>query len=150
MGKASRDKGRRFEIAIARDLRAAFPSATVRRSQQADRAYEPDVVIEGVPRLEPLWLELTHSDRPNVESKLNQAERDAYARCVNGAPVNRWPAVVWRRTSERAIHASMRARTYRDMVGWPPHTGLFAGWNDVIIQQSWHDFLELLKWRAGR
>ena len=103
MGLLQREKGKRFERLVADLLRKAMPGCTVRRSLQAHRAYEPDVVVEG----SPLWLELTHGKAPDPEAKLRQAERDA-----ERSGTVRWkepiPLVVWRRHGERSIRATLR------------------------------------------
>ena len=108
MGKKSRTKGRAFEQKIARKLRAIWPAATVRRSSQAERAYQSDVFIEGgPPLLSQLWLELNDARNPNVRAKLDQAEEDVAAiGDIAGLPV-----VIWHRLGQRSIQASMRLWT---------------------------------------
>src|SRR5690349_6206714 len=108
MGLMQRRKGRAFERKIARALRERWPDATVRRSSQADRAYQADVFIEnGPPLLSQLWLELHDAQSPNARKKLEQAERDVEARGdIAGLPI-----VIWHRLGERSIQASMRLWT---------------------------------------
>lgn len=107
MGKMSREKGKRFERRIADDLRRLWPTATVRRSLQAHRAYEPDVVVEGAaPELaRRLWLELTHGRAPQPLEKLAQAERD-----IRSTTLFPWriPVAVWHRHGTRTVNATLR------------------------------------------
>jgi hypothetical protein len=102
-----REKGKRFERDIAARLREVFPATDVRRSSQADRAANSDVVITGEPLLERLWLELQDARDPTPLAKLQQAERDiAVARRTD---VNyRLPIVIWHRIRERASQVTTR------------------------------------------
>lgn len=78
MGLMQRNKGKRFERAIASILRARFPDATVRRASQADRPHQSDVyIVGGPPVLERLWCECQDSRHPTPIAKLEQAERDS-------------------------------------------------------------------------
>lgn len=107
LGRRSRTKGSSFERTIKNRLKQvlglSWPGVVIRRSVQADRAYEPDVVIEGVdvPELiRDLWLECNHSKEPNPGVKLAQALRDSsIARMATGR--HRIPMVVWRRNKAR-------------------------------------------------
>lgn len=75
-----RIKGRAFEQKIARMIRARWPEALVRRALQAERAHNPDVFVEGGPRiLQRLWMELQDSAKPTPSKKLEQAHRDVDA-----------------------------------------------------------------------
>jgi len=102
MAKLSRTKGHSHERAVAAAYRARWPHLTVRRSQQADKAYEPDVVVEGVP----LWTECCVGAKPNPVVKLEQAERD-----VERFTEEMLAVVVWRKSGERTTWATMRAHT---------------------------------------
>jgi hypothetical protein len=89
-----REKGKTFERKIAAMIRARWPGALVRRASQAERAHNPDVFIEGGPRiLQRLWLELQDSAHPTPIAKLDQAVRDVasdprqYARGEHRLPV---------------------------------------------------------------
>jgi hypothetical protein len=104
MGRMSREKGKRFERAIAAELRKRWPDAVVRRSSQAERAYQSDVFIEGgPPLLSRLWLELQDARNPTPLAKLEQAERD-----ISAAGGFRLPVVVWHRIGERRTNVTMR------------------------------------------
>jgi hypothetical protein len=118
MGASQRTKGHSFERDIARRLRARWPHLTVRRSQQGDKAYEPDVVIENVP----LWVECCVGAKPNPLVKLAQAERD-----VERFTAVMCPVVVWRRSGERTTWATMRPTTM--LMTWG---GIF----DEVLYQS--------------
>jgi hypothetical protein len=145
MSLMSREKGKRFERRIADDLRRALPQATIRRSLQAHRAYEPDVVIEGdAPTLaKRLWLELTDSRAPAPLDKLAQAERDAQGKgCLE--------VVVWHRLGERSVQATMRLGTALALFlpDAPPHLGLLAFGAPVTL--DWDHVLGALEERAAR
>lgn len=105
MGKISRTKGRSFEQAIARKLRERWPDMDVRRSSQAERAYNSDVFVTGHPVLESLWLELQDARNPTPAAKIVQAERDIDA---GGLIATRAPVVVWHRLGERVVHVTTR------------------------------------------
>lgn len=106
MGMLSKRKGKSFEQRIARQLRERWPDALVRRSSQAERAYNADVFCEGGPSmLSALWLELHDARKPIVKSKLEQAERDVI---TLGLEAKRSPIVIWHKLGERTIQATMR------------------------------------------
>lgn len=146
MSKLSRTKGRAFEQRIARELREAMPSATVRRSLQAHRAYEPDLVIEGdAPIIATwLWLELTDSRAPSPLDKLAQAERDIDAA---GDP-ERVPVVVWHKTGAKSIQSTMRLRSLTALVGGVTLTGA-RGWLDTPVTVDWEHVLGRLRQLAA-
>lgn len=116
MGLMQRNKGKRYERAIAAELRAIWPDAIVRRASQAERADNPDVFIEGGPPvLARLWLELQDARVPTPMQKLEQAERDAVAwyacrveRYGHEPAMQRLPVVVWHRIGERQSHVTTR------------------------------------------
>lgn len=120
MGLKSRRKGRAFEQKIARELRVRWPDVVVRRASQAERAYEPDVFVQGGPSLfADLWLELHDARNPRVLDKLEQAERDSGSR---------EPIVIWHRLGERTIQATMRA----DVFAWLAYDQVRPEWSTVI------------------
>lgn len=104
-GKLSRTKGANFERLIARMLREKFPGAEVYRSQQADRAHDPDIVIRGASHaIDNFWPELTcgkHATWSTVKAKMSQAFRD-----IDRAGSDRFPVVIWRRQGSREIWAT--------------------------------------------
>lgn len=106
-GKLARTKGANFERLIARMLREKFPAAEVFRSQQADRAHDPDIVIRGTGTfLDRSWPELTCGKAVTwglVQRKMSQAVRD-----IERASSKRAPIVIWRRQGERNIFATFR------------------------------------------
>lgn len=99
MGLMQRRKGRRFEQDVATAFRQRWPHLTVRRAQQSGGAFEPDVVVEGVP----LWTECCVGAKPNPLVKLAQAERD-----VERFTEMMLPVVVWRKSGEWTMRATMR------------------------------------------
>lgn len=121
MGRMQRMKGKSFEQSVARVLRARWPSVEVRRSSQAERAYESDVFITGEPRLERLWLELQDARKPNPLVKLAQAERDIETLHpdVGIIALDRQPVVVWHKLRERTIHVTTRAWVFDELRGSP-------------------------------
>lgn len=144
--KLSREKGKVFERGIARNLREAMPGATVRRSQQAHRAYEPDLVIEGnAPLLaKRLWLELTDSRAPSPLDKLAQAERDTSRLSPTGYPL---PIVVWHKTGGRSVQATMRLATLVEVMGMGLPLG--PNWAGLPVTVDWQQVLARLRELAG-
>lgn len=145
MSKLSRTKGGKFERKIARDLREAMPRATVRRSQQAHRAYEPDLVIEGcAPTIaRRLWLELTDSRAPSPLDKLAQAERnerDAWGDVLDN---ERLPLVVWHRTGARSVQVTARLGVLCEVLGGEPTP--VEGWLAVPVTVDWLQVLARLR-----
>lgn len=150
MGRLSRTKGVAFEQLIAVDLRRALPRATIHRSSQADRPYNPDVVIEGdAPELaRRLWLELEDSARPSPLDKLAQAERDSVHPRQTHLPGVAYPArlcvVVSHKKRARSIQATMRCEDWleivmpRDYMGVP----LIRG---IPMTIDWEQLLEVIR-----
>lgn len=104
MGKISRTRGANFERRIAARLRKQWPDATVRRSQQAHRAYESDIVVEGdAPKMAcMIWWELTDAAQPNPPVKFVQAQHDLDAL----GNKRRIPIVVWHKKRALGIHVT--------------------------------------------
>jgi len=109
---------------MANAYREKWAKAQVRRSLQAHRPYEPDVVIEGddVPGLaRALWTEAFCSNGANeatVAEKLLQAERDAAkAQKVKPTQFYRLPVVVWRRSGTRAPNVTIRLGSLLFIIG---------------------------------
>lgn len=111
---ASRAKGKTFERAVATAYRERWPDRVVRRALQAEKAHEPDVVVEGLP----LWTECCCADSRSALSKLMQAERDCLHRLHELCPV-----VVWRKTGAKTTQVTMRLATLASTLGSapPPH-----------------------------
>jgi hypothetical protein len=111
MGARSRRKGCAAELVVRDRIRAAFPQLpmmTVRRSSQAERAYESDLIIEGpgVPSwILKLWTECEHANNPDPVIKYAQAVRDA-ERWEKRMQTFRTPIVCWRKTGSRTIWLS--------------------------------------------
>lgn len=141
MSRISRTKGRAFEQRIARDLREALPLATVRRSQQAERAYEPDVVIEGdAPGTARWWwLELTDSRAPSPLDKLAQAERDIAEACDG----HRLPLVVWHKTGAKSVQVTARLGTLCEVLGGEPT--VTDGYLGTPVTVDWQQVLARLR-----
>lgn len=143
MGKLSRTKGRAFEQDIARRLRARWPHLTVRRSQQGDKAYEPDVVVEGVP----LWLECQCAAKPTSLVKLAQAERD-----VERFTETMLPVVVWRKSGERTTWATMRLGTLLKSFAPESHhrVGLGVVQDDTVVTLDLDEWLQCVEIQETR
>ncbi len=100
-----REKGKTFERKVAAIIRARWPQALVRRASQAERAHNPDVFVEGGPRiLQRLWMELQDSANPTPSAKLEQARRDIAADPRPEIGCYRFPvAVTHKRGSTRIV-----------------------------------------------
>lgn len=143
MSKLSRTKGGAFERKIARELREAMPRATVRRSQQAHRAYEPDLVIEGdAPSIASrLWLELTDSRAPSPLDKLAQAERDS------AYHLGWLPVVVWHRTGAKSVQVTARLGVLCEVLGGEPT--VVEGYLGTPVTVDWQQVLARLRELGG-
>ena len=115
LGRRSRRKGPAFELVVRDHILEALVSRnttdglTIRRSSQAERAWDADLIIEGPPPvpqwLLDIWVECEHANDPNPAAKMVQAKRDAGAATLR-LKRQRTPVVVWRRTGERTIWLS--------------------------------------------
>jgi len=135
-GAGRRRKGHDFERQLATEIRRAFPGAVVRRAQQSEQAYEPDVMTEGAGILDCAWIEAQASRSPTPLAKLRQAERDV-AR-VNGK--RRLPIAVTHRTGARTSEARMRLSTLLELAG--------EGAGVLTVECDWSQFLAVLARRA--
>ena len=71
MGRAQREKGKRFERTVARRLRDCMPGADVRRGWQSRSGQDaPDVTAD------PFWVECKHQSRPSIGAAIRQATSD--------------------------------------------------------------------------
>jgi hypothetical protein len=138
MGKLSRTKGKVFERRVASALRAQWPDAEIRRSSQAERAYEADVFARGAPVLERLWMELQDARNPTPLAKLEQAERDVELR-RRFQPDRRYPVVVWHRIRERVEWVTTRLWVL-DAI-----RGNDRIWPDMVVTMQLDPFVEMLK-----
>ena len=141
MGLMQREKGKRFERAVADQLRTRYPKAIVRRASQAERADNPDVFAEGCPVLERLWLELQDARQPTPLAKLAQAERDAAAWAASRRAGARWPVVVWHRLGERTTWVTLRLAVLLDLVAPLPDV---QDERDHAVQLDLEAFLSIL------
>ncbi len=71
MGKAQREKGKRFEQAVAKDLRKIFGEKVGRGWQARSGIDAPDVVGT------PFWIECKHHKKVNIRAALLQAVNDS-------------------------------------------------------------------------
>lgn len=72
-GRASRNKGKRYEREVANFLKKVFPNATRGKSQSAhDATFRPDV--DGLPDH---WIECKHRKRVDLRGALLQGEEEA-------------------------------------------------------------------------
>lgn len=107
----ARRKGHDFERKVAARLRQKWPDLTVRRSQQAHQAFEPDVVVEGE-GAPPIWVECHHG-KTDPRKKYEQAVRDV-DKAGNGAD----PVVVFCPPRSRRWFVMLRINEYRrTMIG---------------------------------
>ncbi len=124
IGRRSRRKGKAHEL-VVRDafmgsaLKREYPGLFVRRSSQAERAFEADVIIEGegLPQwLRDLWLECQHAKDPDPKAKLEQAERDARL-ALQRTGRDRRPFVVWRKQGARVLWLTCRLHQLVELFG---------------------------------
>lgn len=148
MGKHSRDKGIDFEQLVATAYRERWPGVTVRRSEQAHRPFEPDVVIDHHPFGSRLWTECQHADDPRPLVKLLQAERDILAAIERGRPDQTsgddgrlYPIVVWRRSGARVISLTTRMWVVHAISG---NIRAMDGWKDLVVTMDFRSWLAAL------
>jgi hypothetical protein len=129
MGLKSRRKGKSFELVVRSRVQDYFPTITVRRSSQAERAYEADLILEGPtcpPWLSQLWIECEHANQVNALAKLEQGEHDAFEWAKRMGTNSRLPIACTRETGRRVINATTRLVTLTQLVMpqhevWLPH-----------------------------
>lgn len=131
--KGRRYKGAQYERDIAKIVRAAIPGADCHRSSQADRAHNSDIVVEGHPAMERLWLELEHTRSPSPRRKLEQAERDMAVKRAS----HRIAVVVWKRHGEQRSYVTMRITALLELIGR-------VGRGDALVTLELGEFLELV------
>lgn len=138
MGLMQRVKGATFERAVAKILRARWPTATVRRSLQSEQAYESDIVVEGAAPMvaKRIWWECTTGRACNPVRKMAQAVRDIERLQAR----SRIPIVVWRR------HGSPRLRVtlYLHELVCEVFDGPGAGYRGPLVEMDLDDFLALM------
>lgn len=136
MGLKSRTKGKVFERKIARAFRERWPEAIVRRSSQAERAFNSDVFIEGgPPLLSMLWLEMHDARNPIVTKKLKQAERDLRDLARSAAPI-----VIWHKLGERSIQVTMRSWTFAFLAYGESHPS-----SQFVVTLDFSSFVRLVE-----
>jgi hypothetical protein len=141
VGALSCRRGKVYEREIARQLRAAFPAVDIRRTSQADRAGNSDVVATGSPVLERMWLELNDARAPRPLAKLAQAERDVLqSQRVRLAPEPRMPVVIWHRIHERAHQVTTRLWVLDELRG-----GSRISQDEVIVTLDLAAFVAVLQ-----
>jgi len=140
MGAMQRRKGKEYERAVALILRSAFPAADVRRTSQADRAGNSDVIVTGSPLLEQLWLELNDARAPNPLAKLEQAERDIELAAPSNR-IRRLPVVIWHRIRERSHQVTTRLWVLDSLRAVPPAPCDGAA---VVVTMELQEFIGLL------
>lgn len=123
LGRRSRNKGKSFELVIRDRVILAFgaqlPNLIVRRSSQAERAHEADLIIEGpgVPTsLSLLWVECEHAKAPDPRAKWAQACRDS-AIFTKKMAIVRHPVVCWRKNGERTLWATASLDSLSSILG---------------------------------
>jgi hypothetical protein len=132
-GAGRRRKGHDFERAVASAIRRRWPHLVVRRSQQGHKAFEPDVVVEGVN----LWTECFIGAKPNPLAKLEQAERDTERFTETMLPV-----VVWRKSGERTTWATMRVVVLMESLGERCRQVAFDTWvPDIVVTVDFGEWL---------
>jgi len=139
MGKLSRTKGKVFERKIAGAIRTIWPGALVRRSSQAERAYNSDVFVQGgPPLLSTLWLEIHDARNPIVLKKLFQAERDVVS-LPRGYEQSFVPVVIWHKLGERSIQVTMRSWAF----AWLAYDESFPD-SQFVVTMDFRSFLRMV------
>jgi hypothetical protein len=122
-GRRSRNKGKAFELVVRDQFKIVLPhvaNLTIRRSLQAERAWDADLIVEGDGNLPAwllsLWLECEHANDPDPKVKLIQARRDV-ERFIARTSRRRLPLVVWRKTHSRSVYASTDLATLLELLG---------------------------------
>lgn len=152
LGRRSRSKGKSFELVVRDAILFAFRDSgltmTIRRSSQAERAYDSDVVVVGdqLPDfLADVWWECQHSKQPDPPTKYEQAVRDCEVfydrtrRC-------RWPVVVWRKHGERTLWLTTELGTIVSLLGNPSTT--VGRQQKILATVRLDEFLEQLASRV--
>lgn len=140
MGLMQRRKGRAFEQRIAKIFRAHFPTATVRRASQADRAHQSDVYITGGPDiLSRLWLECQDARNPTPGKKLEQAERDLDML----RDPTRLPVVIWHKLGARDINVTTSLWVLWSVAG--EHCPFLSGPEQTLVTLELNAFCAMLE-----
>lgn len=118
LGRRSRNKGKKFELVVRDHIGmhlddprfhvGGVSTLVIRRSSQAERAWDADLIIEATNAPQwmlDLWVECEHANDPDPVAKMVQAIRDASAATLRTRR-QRTPVVVWRRTGERRLWCS--------------------------------------------
>lgn len=128
LGRRSRNKGKKFELVVRDHFSMhlddprfhvdGISTLVIRRSSQAERAWDADLIIEASNAPEwllGLWIECEHANAPDPAVKMVQAIRDA-AIATKRSGRQRTPVVVWRRTGERTLWISTYASWLNELL----------------------------------
>lgn len=139
MGKLSRIKGKVFERQIATRYRKRWPTATIRRALQSEKAYEPDVVVEGFApdKAISLWTECEDSRTPDPAAKMRQATRDISRAVASGRRAHYIPIVVWHLTGRRRRNVTLRLSDFLVLLERSP----VGEEGTMLIQMDFDEFL---------
>ncbi len=151
LGRRSKAKGSNFEREVKNQLITLlgpmYPNLIVRRSLQAERAYESDVVVEGdgIPqRILDIWFECNHSNDPNPLLKLAQAVRDTDIASKHSGR-RRMPAVVWRKTRSHTDNVTIYIGDLLRVAGcFSPSVSDSEATTRTIVTLDWMSFMNLL------
>lgn len=107
MGKASRDKGARWELWVANWLKSIFPRA--RRGVGQSRHGSDASDVENTP----FWIECKNGKQPNHRGAIRQAEE-----ATDGRPVIAIcnDCVVGNRSREQTAYVTMRLSTFDNLL----------------------------------
>ena len=150
LGRRSRRKGKKFEL-VVRDhmlLHLEDPvfqgTLVIRRSSQAERAWDADLIIESPHAPEwllGLWVECEHANAPDPWAKLTQAKRDAGAATLRSGR-QRTPVVVWRETGSRTLWLSTDLPWMNELLGLDSAVG-----RGILVTARLDEVLPRLKGR---
>lgn len=151
LGRRSRNKGKSFELVVRDHIRRGAPgleTLTVRRSSQAERAWDADLIIEGsgIPEwMLELWVECEHANDPDPRKKFAQASRDASLASARSGR-SRTPVVIWRKTASRSVWFSTDVPSmFRLLHGVAPPSPSGRG---ILVTMLLEDLLSMLAGRA--
>lgn len=161
LGRRSRSKGQKFELVVRDHMLMhlddprfhvdGVSTFVVRRSSQSERAWDADLIVEGVnvpDWLTGLWIECEHANEPDPRPKMVQAIRDAGIATVRSGK-QRTPLVVWRRSGERTIWCSTYACWLMELLGDEPspHMGGLPLGHGLLVTARFEEVLSKLRSR---
>lgn len=153
-GRRNREKGKEFErhVAANMDMILCDPrfngTLVIRRSSQAERAYEADLIIEAQNApdwLLNIWVECENSKAPDPKAKMEQAIRDAATATLRTGR-QRTPVVCWREAGTRCLWLSTYVSWLDELLGGTIPPALHPG-HGLLVTSRLDDVLRRLRAR---